>query len=266
MKYLTKKSLISFFALSLFGIAGLAIWSSVQSKNVARVIIENKTRSLNVESVKESDENDELSRFEVTVKNNYDKPISVLRFRIIDDSTKKNDVNAIERGGLTDGWSLKPNETSVVKFSADKNGKVFLTIAAVLFEDGTGDGVNSDLTLLQDIREGVLLGFQKVIYVLKEETKTGELLASEAAIEELKNKVEQIDESKIPNVSKRGFATAKGFIKFEIEDLKEKIKSESDFNVKNELLKKIDKMESRISTLSVKPLSSNAEKGGKNEN
>lgn len=266
MKYITKKRLTVFLTLTIFGIAGFVVWSSAQSKNVERVIIENKTRSLAVESISELDNGGELSKFEVTVKNNYDKPISIYRFRMSDDSTKKGDIHAVERGGLTDGWTLKPNETAVTRFSADKQGKVFLIVAAVLFEDGTGDGLVTDVTSLQDVRKGVLLGFQKLIPFLKDEAETSNFLSSETAFEDLKNKIERADDDIIPDVSKRGFGLVQGFIKMEIQDLREKIKSKSDLDANAEFLSKIAEMESRITTLSENSSSHKDEKGGKHEN
>jgi hypothetical protein len=263
MKF-NKKYLTAFLTLVVFGIAGFAVWNSAQSKNIDRVFIENKTRALIVESVKDLDIGGDRSLFEVTLKNNCEKPISYYRLNISDDSTKKGELSGVERGGLTDGWTLKPNETSTSRFSAAQTGKVFLVIAALLFEDGTGDGDANNLSSLQEIRSGVVLGFQKIIPFIKEETKTSDSLATESAIGELEMKVQQFDEKDIPDVFKRGFALAKGYVKFELQDLREKMGRKPGFDAIEEFSAKVAAMESRLLKLSTNPFSNNNKKGGKN--
>lgn len=265
MKF-NKKYLTAFLPLVVLGIAGFAVWDSAQSKNIERVSIENKTRALTVESVKDLDKGGDVSLFEVTLKNNGEKPISYYRLYISDDSTKKGELSGVERGGLTDGWTLKPNETSISRFSAAKKGKVFLVVAAALFEDGTGDGAANDLSSLQEIRSGVVLGFQKIIPFIKEETKTSDSLANETAIGELEKKVQQFDEKEIPDVFKRGFALAKGYVKFELQELREKMGRKPGFDAIEEFSVKVAAMESRLSKLSANPISNGNKGGGKNEN
>jgi hypothetical protein len=262
MKF-NKKYLSAFLPLIVLVIAGFAVWNSAQSKNIERIIIENKTRALIVESVKDLDKGGDKSLFEVKLRNNGDKPISYYRFYISDDSTKKGDLHGVEKGGLTDGWTLKPNETSTNRFSADKTGKVFLVVAAVLFEDGTGDGAPDALSSLQEIRAGVVLGFQKIIPFIKEETKTSDSLATDTAIGELEKKVRQMDEKEIPDVFKRGFAQTQSYVKFELQALREKMNRKPDFNAAEGFSAKVATMESRLLRLAANTASNGSKKGSK---
>lgn len=81
-------------------------------------MIENKTRSLAVESIRPLGNAGEISSFEITFKNNYDKSISIYSFRVSDDLTDKDTISGVELNGLADGWTLKPNEAHSTKFSA----------------------------------------------------------------------------------------------------------------------------------------------------
>jgi hypothetical protein len=261
MKYINKKHLIAFLTFVTLGIAGLSIWTSVHGKNVERVIVENKTRSLKVESIKDLGLNDNLSMFEITLRNNYDKPISIYRLRVSDEFTPKGEINAVEKGGLADRWVLKPNETSVTRYSANQNGKVFLTIAAVLFEDGTGDGDIYDLTRLQEIRAGVYIAFQKIIPILQESIKSNESVISEEIIQELERKVGQVDDKNVLDNSKRGFALAKNYVVYELKDIEDKISSKVSFNASEEITAKINEIKSALTKLQIN-LPSNIEKRG----
>ena len=101
MTYIRKKQLIVLLIVTCLGTAVISVWSSVQSKNVDRVVIENRTRSFAVESIKPLTDVGEMSRFEITFRNNYDKPISVYRFRVSDDSSEEDAIKAIDPVRIT---------------------------------------------------------------------------------------------------------------------------------------------------------------------
>ncbi len=259
MKYMSKKHLIAFLVLAVFGIAGFKVWNSVQSKNVDRVSVENKTRSLSVESIKDLGENADLSIFEVKVKNNYDKPIVMYRFRISDETTPKGEINGVEKGGLVDDWTLKPNETTVTRFSAAAKGKVSLIIAAVLFENGTGDGERNDLTSLEEVRIGVVSGFQKIVPILQEVVNTNGMAISEEQIQTVTKKIEQLDDKNIPDNSKRGYMLVKDYMIFELNEINKKINSDSNFNLGEKFAAKSGEFEARLAKLNGR-VPSNSEK------
>jgi hypothetical protein len=264
MKSNNKNLLIVLVVVIVFGFAGITVWNSAQSKNLERVFVENKTRSLKVESIKESGEISDSSIFEITFKNNYDKPISVYRFRVSDELTDKNNTSAVEKGGLTDGWILRPNEISVTKFSARSKGKIILTIAAVLFEDGAGDGETNDLTRLQQIRAGVLVAFQKIVPVLREAKKDEESLSSAATIQTLEDNIKLIDDEDSTLNTKRGFALVKDYVIYELKEIREKTGLNSDSKTK--VIRKIAEFELQLTKLSEELPSSIRQERRRNEN
>ena len=128
MKIPAKKQFIALFVFIGLGIVILAFRESAQSKDIDRILIENKTSSLKVESIKESTVLKEITWFEITVRNNYQKPIAVYSFRVSDQTSRRGDINAVQQGGFLDKWLISPHEISTTKFSASSEGKVVLTI------------------------------------------------------------------------------------------------------------------------------------------
>lgn len=266
MNYINKMFLVALLILTVFGIAGFAIWKSVQSKNVERVSVENKTRSLTVESVKESSEKNKRSKFEITLKNNYDKSIAAYRVRVSEEFAGKTDVSVVERGGLIVGWVLNPNEIKVEEFIIKPEVKTILTIAAVIFEDGTGDGEIVELTRLQEIRVGVRLGFQKIIPILQNAAKTGESFSSNSVIQSLEEKIKQLDDKDVPDESKPGFALAKSYMSIEMKDIKDAKTRNSNFSVDTVVAAKIAEIESALTKLSINLPSNVSKERRQNEN
>jgi hypothetical protein len=251
MKYFHKKHFIILSTIIGFGIAIFSIWNSVQGKNVDRIVIQNKTRSLVVESVKPVTEPGEMSMFEITFKNKYDKPISVYRFRVADDLTGKDTISAVERDGLADGWTLKPNEVHSTRFSAAAKGKILLTIAAVLFEDGTGDGDTLDLTRLQEIRAGVWMAFNKIIPLMKESLETGPSLSIVSQIELLEKEISRLSDKDIPDNSRRGFVFARNYVGYELKDIRDNTQKTPGFSPVEKIAEKFNQFEATLAKLSV---------------
>lgn len=251
MNYISKMSMLTLLILTAFGIAGFAIWKSVQSKSIEQVSIENKTRFLIVESIKELGEKNNRSEIEITFKNNYDKPIASYRVRVSEEFDGRTDVSAVERGGLIVGWVLRPNETKVEKFIINSEGKTHLTIAAVIFEDGTGDGEIVELNRLKEIRVGVQMGFQKIVPILQDAAKTGESFSSDTAIQSLEEKIKKLNDEDVPDNSKRGFALAKSYVNLELKDIRDAKTRNPNFNPNNEAATKLTEIESALTKLSV---------------
>lgn len=263
MKYLGRKQFSAFVVLTVFGIVGFVVWQSVQSKSIESVVIENKTQSLIVESVEEAEKNDNQITILVSLKNNYKKAISAYRIRVSEKFKGTSDDSAVERGGLMIDWVLNPSETKIEKFIVNPEGKTYLTVAAVIFEDGTGDGEPLELAKLQDIRVGVLLGLQKVNEIYKDNSKKGNSFSSEESINDFQEKIEQLDDRDVPDNSKRGFALVKSYLKIELNDIKGGKAVDANFNPETEIMNKL----SEIETLLIKfPTNLPSEKGGsKNE-
>lgn len=250
MKRINTKHIFVLLILTVFGIVGFTVYSSVQSKNVERVFVENKTLSLVVESVKELGEKNDQSMVEVSLRNNSDKPISAYRVRVTEEFDGKKEVSVVERGGLIVDWVLKPNEIKVEKFLIKPKGKTHLTIAAVLFEDGTGDGGTADLTRLQEIRVGVRMGFQRIAFILKD-TMENESSLSDTAIQLMEEKVKQLSDENVPDKSKPGFALATGYMNIELKDIRDEKSRNSDFNANSKVVTKLAKIESALTKFSI---------------
>ncbi len=264
MTYFRKKQLIILLIVACLGTAVISVWNSVQSKNVDRVVIENRTRSFAVESIKPLTDVGEMSRFEITFRNNYDKPISVYRFRVSDDSLERDAIKAVERNGLVDDWLLKPNETSTSEFSASQKGKIIIAVSAVLFEDGTGDGGPIDLTILQENRAGVWMGLNRIIPIIKETLMTDPSSPIGSKVGSMEERVRQLGDDDVPNNSKRGFAFAQNNVTMTLKDLKEITRAKPGVDLASKLTRKLDQLETIFAKVSVN-LPEGISKGGRQQ-
>ncbi|HSK72840.1 MAG TPA: hypothetical protein VK892_14155 [Pyrinomonadaceae bacterium] len=245
-----KKQLLILLTLVAFIVMGYTIWGFAQSKSPEKVFIENKTRSLVVESVKELGEKNNRNEIEVTFKNNYDKSIAAYRVRVSEEFNGKINVSGVERGGLIAGWVLRPNDSKIEKFIVNSEGKTRLTIAAVIFEDGTGDGEISELNRLQEIRIGVRMAFQKIVPILQDAARTNESFSSEKAIQTLEEKIGQLSDENVPDRAKRGFALAKSYINLELKSAKDTKNRNPDFDSETEVVSILSEIESALVKLS----------------
>lgn len=231
--------------------AAVVVWATNRSNVTDRLRIENKTRSLTIKSIKDlgSSRAGAQSRFEVTVRNDYDKPVVTYRFRVVDHLTDKKTINAVERGGMLGDWSLPPNGTDATNFNAASEGEVVLIAAAVLFEDGTGDGNSDDLLRLQEFHAGVKAALQRIAPILRQAANTDEPVVPDAAIQMLEDEVASINDVGVPINSKSGFAGAKDYIRLELSDLKNNLRSKPNLNRKAEVTKKLEKIERALAKM-----------------
>jgi hypothetical protein len=251
MKYFRKKRMLFLIIAICLGTVGFSVLSFAQNRNTGRVNIENKTRSLIVESVNSVGDSEQNSNFEITFKSNYEKPVSAYRFRVTDESTAEDAVVAIEKNGMADDWTLKTNELSKAKFSAGIKGKITVTVAAVLFEDGTGDGEPDDLGRLQEIRTGVWMAFNRIIPILKENVAAGD--SSETKLESIEEQIDQLNTQDVPDNSKRGFAFAKNNVVLSLKDVKREAQSKPDFNPVVKMAEKLNQIKSIVQKMTGKP-------------
>lgn len=235
--------------------AAAIVVSATNGRNhTDRLRIENKTRSLIVESVKDlgairAVAQKEVSRFEVVVRNGYDKPIVAYSIRVEDSSTGKDTISAVERGGLVDDWALEPNGTDAAHVSTASEGEVVLTLFAVMFEDGTGDGDTDDLTRLQETRAGVKMAYEQIAPVLRRAISDNKFVMSDAAIQSLEDEVATITDRDVPQNLTRGFAQAKSYIGLELSDLKEKLRAKPNLEHRAEINKRLEKIEKALAKL-----------------
>ena len=252
MKHFSSSRFVVGSVLVILLTAAAVVWATKgQSNSIGRLRIENKTRSLAIESMKDLGEVQAgaQNRFEVTVRNGYDKPIVTYRFRVVDSLTGKKTINAVERGGMMGDWDLPPNGADVIAFSAASEGAVVLTVAAVLFEDGTGDGNTSDLLRLQEIHAGVKTAFQKIAPILRQAANTDDSVVPDAAIQLLEDEVASINDREVPVNQRRGFAQAKDYVRLELSDLKNNLRSKPNLKHKAEFTKKLEKIEKALAKM-----------------
>lgn len=233
----------------LMSAAVVIVWATNEHNNPDRLSIENKTRSLTVESVTDLGEVQGRSRFGVTVRNGYDKPITAYRFRVVDNLTAKDTISAVERGGLVDDWSFPPQATDVAYVSASSAGEVVLTVAAVLFEDGTGDGDTNDLTRLQEIRAGIKLAYQRIAPILRRAAGENRVVVSETVIQSLEDEVMSLSDRAVPMNLRRGFDQAKDYVGSELKELKKNLGSEPNLKYGAEIDKKAREIEEALAKL-----------------
>jgi hypothetical protein len=246
----SSRFVVGMLLVTLSSAAVVITWATnKQNNNTDGLRLENKTRSLTVESVKNVGESQGRSRFAVTVRNGYDKPIVAYSIRVEDSSTGKDTISAVERGGLVDDWSLLPNATDIAHVSASSEGNVVLTIFAVMFEDGTGDGDMDDLTRLQEVRAGIKLAYQRIAPILhRTANQMGEVVSDEVA-HSLEGEVASISDKGVPINLRRGFAQAKAYIGSELRQLKDKLHSEPGLKYGEEINKKAKAIEKVLAKL-----------------
>jgi hypothetical protein len=227
--------------------AVVIVWATNRQNNVGGLRLENKTRSLTVDSVQSSEVSQGRSLFAVTVRNGYDKPIAAYSVRVQDNSMDEDEISLVESAGLVDGWALAPNSTDTTRVYASSGGTVVLTIYAVMFEDGTGDGDANDLTRLQETRAGVKLAYQRIAPILRRAANRAG--SPDEVTGSLGGEVASISDKEVPMNSRRGFAQAKTYIASELKDLKEKLRSDPALKQGEELNKKAKAIEKALARL-----------------
>lgn len=247
MKPLSTSSYVAgLLLITLSSAAVVFVWAGSRQNNHV-LHLENKTRSLTAESVQDSGESQGKSRFAVTVRNGYDKPIAAYSIRVKDRSMDEDEISVVETSGLVDDWALAPHSTDTTWVYASSEGNVVLTVYAVMFEDGTGDGDAGDLTRLQEVRAGVKLAYQRIAPILRRAAnRVGPTLE---VSESLDGEVASISDKGVPVNSRRGFAQARAYIDSELKELNAKLRSEPGLKHGEELNKKAKAIEKALAKL-----------------
>lgn len=210
--------------------ASIAVWATRARQHTDTFRAENKTRSLALESVTEvgdlpAENGQRFRRLTVTVRNKHDKPIVAYRFRQEDSSLAEGDTAGIETNGATIGWSLPPNARDVTHVTAPSDDNAALILAAVLFEDGTGEGDADDLAALRNYRAGVKQAYERIVPLLRRAANP-ERPATLDAINSLKNEVAALP---VENTGEggyaHGFADGQSLVVRELGELEEQLRS-----------------------------------------
>jgi len=235
-------------------IAGVAVWARKGSNGTDQLRIENKTRSLIVESVAELETiqiepQKKRRRFKVTVKNGYSQSLVAYSFRQQDSSVGKGTVSGVETNGATIGWVLPPNGTDATSFLAPSEGEVVITLAAVLLEDGTGDGDTQALSRLREVRAGVKMAYQQIVPLLRRAANSTEAVAPDIAFQSLEGEIAAIPEKTVPPNSRRGFHEAKEFLVTNLKELESKFRSDQNLQHRSEISKILARVEEMLAKL-----------------
>lgn len=156
----------------------------------------NETQALRVASVIDQRNVGTKHSFEISVMNVSDKAIVEYTFF-------RKDGSALTTSGATTGWSLAPGESSVLK--ADLEPGENITLAALLFADGTGQGDAGEINRMRDYRTGVEEQYRRAVPILNQ-AKGSPAVAEAAAVAMALR--QQLDSLPVPQVG-LGFSAGK---------------------------------------------------------
>lgn len=177
---------------------------------VELLVVESITQTPKRENILRSSETSKMSAlvgrgkdFEISLRNNYQKPIVLYSVRTDEKpSEKKNitDLDDLIRGGLTDDWSLQPGETDLYSFITSGKEKNTIIIAAALFEDGTGVGDKDELEFLHRIAASYKLAYQRAAETLRQNLYQSKLSNSDSGSKLLENQLSDIKNQNVPEM------------------------------------------------------------------
>jgi hypothetical protein len=239
-------------------VASAAVWTAKEHKTSDELRIENKTRSLLIESVSETEKQDtkiktdlEKRRFKVVVRNGYNKAIVAYSLRQIDSSVLKGDVSGVEIDGATGGWILSPNETHTTYMFFASRGEATLIVSAALFEDNDGDGNLEDLARLRGFRAGIKTQFQQIVSILRQTVNSNKSVSPDAAIQLLKTEIEAIqeeDKTFSPGL-RSGLHHGKEFVINDLKQLEDRMRLDQNLQYRLELAKILTQIEEALTKL-----------------
>lgn len=266
MKFISNYRTITVTLVILITVFVIFVFAQTQRQTESRqtskdVRVEYKTNSLVAEdlveirkskSQTERDNQVNWRTFEVKLKNNSEKPITDFSLVVKDAKTPENSTSGFRRGGMTDGWSLLPNEVDVNRFSAAPEGEVVLVVEGVLFDDGTGEGDSTELLRLRSNRAGMKLAYQEIVPLLQRSLNEKENADPISALQSLEKEVASMSVEKAPMNQKGGYHQAKQYILTELQDLRNSLSSKSkliyisESEIKGEYTSKIAEQLARI--------------------
>lgn len=179
--------------------------------------VNNQTQALQVSSFTDTGGAGAKHTFEVSVVNVSDKTIVEYTFF-------KKDGSAVTTSGATTGWGLAPTETDVIK--VELNPEESLTLAALLFADGTGQGDAQEVARMKDYRKGVEEQYQRAVPILNQAKGAPSSAEAKNVSDALR---QQLSSLPVPSVSESispgkaaGLHDAKQFIEVQVTPLQSK--------------------------------------------
>ncbi len=235
-------------------IGAVGAWARKANHGISQFQIGNKTRSLIVESIAELDPvqvgQKTLRRFKVTVKNGYSQPVVAYALEQQDASVGKGTTAGVETNGASVGWALAPNATDETLITASAEGEVVINVAAVLLEDGRGDGDTARLTRLKEVRAGVKVAYEQIIPLLRRASNSTADQGSEADLQSLENEISATVDEKTVHVNlRRGFDDAKNLLLSELRELQNQARSGRKVEYRSEITKIKARVGERVAKL-----------------
>ncbi|MGI8640769.1 MAG: hypothetical protein ACR2MG_12595 [Pyrinomonadaceae bacterium] len=266
-QFLKYRSLTIFLLIAVFIIA--ITFTSIQSQQnkfqiSEDVNLENKVELLVVESItqmpksenilrsveaeKSSTETSNRKDFEIRLRNDYQKPIVLYALRIDEkpkDKGKILDINEVIRGGLLDDWSLQPGKTDLNFFGTTGKEKTTVTIAAALFEDGTGVGDPDELERLRRDVAGYKLAYQRAAQTLRQNLYQSQLSKSDSGSDSLEQQISEIKNQSVPmnQVFSSSYKSAVTTVAGEIKEIKMRMKSDPNLTYESGITAELARIE-----------------------
>lgn len=173
------KKIIILWALALIIFTTVA--STAQNRADERVIIENRTASLNVVFVEEDQsKKGNLRRFNYSVQNNYIKPVASFYYEVKNEAT--GGTYLVKEGTLDLRLALKSGGSANGLFLSSAQDKSIWTLLAVIFADGSTDGDPAAAKRLQEESWGTALAYEEIIPLWRDALKEPDLVRSLAGI------------------------------------------------------------------------------------
>ena len=235
-------------------IGAVGAWARKANHGISQLQVGNKTRSLIVESITELGTvqvgQKKLRQFKVTVKNGYSQPVVAYAFEQQDLTVGNGTVGGVETNGASVGWALAPNATDETLFTAPAQGEVVISVAAVLLEDGRGDGDTARLARLKEVRAGVKVAYQQIMPLLRRASNSTADQGSAADLLSLENEISgTVDEQTVHANLRRGFADAKNLLLSELRQLQNQARSGRKVEYRSEIAKIKARVEERVAKL-----------------
>ena len=145
--------LVALFGLSILG----SPRQQAHQPPAGKAQVNNETQALRVVSFADQGVSGQRQTIQIVVENVSGRPVVEYTFF-------KGDGTALTTSGATTGWALLPGETDTVK--AELKAGESLTLAALLFADGTGQGNAEEIARMKDYREGVEEQYRRALPIL----------------------------------------------------------------------------------------------------
>jgi hypothetical protein len=191
-----------------------------QEKKFGLITVVNKAASLTIVAIDDRGPIPEarergfgsLTRYDITVRNDYDRPIEVYKLEGWDETTGE-PTNESPAGTFLTRWTIEPDQQIPAIFIGKTGGRTKLVVEAVIFDDGSADGDPAIVAELHQQRQGAAVAYRKLIPLLREAIKTNDAEMTTKQIAVLIKQIENIGpDNNFPEIAGRGFSSAKSYL------------------------------------------------------